>query len=158
MEQVKKARQVRPKANVAAVDLASRIQAAAMTLLAEGYAQSLWDYFGRIDPAAIANQRVTKDKLPQRLRAAAEQPQIITVQGRGERKGGTYLIVPMETVAEALEAQVEDREFVPITQLLRRIGGDVKIPEMAPRRSNWQQRQEPVEMVEPEVEKLVDRD
>lgn len=99
----------------------------------------------------VTSQRVTKDKLPQRLRAAAERPQIITVQGRGERRGGTYLIVPMETVAETLEAQV-NRGFVPITQLLRRIGGDVKIPDIAPRRSGWRKRQGPVKMVEPDAE------
>ena len=146
-----KAWKVRSKADVVAGNLASRIQAAARTLLSEGHTQSLWHYFERTDPAAIANQRVTKDKLPQRLRAAAERPQIITVRGRGERKGGTYLIVPMETVAGILEAQV-DRGFVPITQLLRRIGGDVKIPDITPRRSGWQRRQGPVEMVEPDAE------
>lgn len=151
MEQEKNTPQVPTHADAAAVDLALRIQAAAKTLLAEGHAQKLWDYFGRIDSAAIANQCATGRKLAERLRAAVERPQIITVPGRGQHKGGTYLILPMETVAETLEAQV-DRGFVPITQLLRKIGCGVKIPDMAPRRSGWEQRQGPVKMVEPDVE------
>jgi hypothetical protein len=92
-------------------------------------------YFTSLDASAIATQRGTKDQLPRRLKAASVMPQIVTVQPRNGEMGGTYLIMPVEKVAETLEARSREEQFVPITVALREIGGDMSIPIFAPRGS-----------------------
>jgi hypothetical protein len=92
----------------------------------------LGGYFMALGENSVASQRDTKDHLPQRLRASAEVPQVVTVQGRGGQKGAAYMIIPLDKMVEALETQTQDEPFVPITASLREIGGDVDLPLLSP--------------------------
>lgn len=92
-------------------------------------------YFLQIGGSSIATQRQTKDQLPATLRESGDRPQIVTVRPRGMKKGGSYLIIPLEKAAEALEAQTDEEPFVPITVSLREIDGHVQMPEITRRGS-----------------------
>jgi len=92
-------------------------------------------YFADFDDGSVATQRDTKDHLHRRLKAAAAGPQVVTVQPRGGEKGGAYVIVPLDTLAEALEARASEERFVPITASLREIGGNLDLPVLKSRGS-----------------------
>ncbi len=110
-----------------------RVREAGAALVRRG--NPVGKYFALIDASSVATQRDTKDQLPRRLKASAVTPQIVTVQSRGGEKGGAYLIIPLETAAETLEARAREEQFVPITASLREIGGDCEIPSVTPRSS-----------------------
>ena len=109
-------------------------------------------YFSMLDDSTIATQRDTKDQLPRRLKAAADAPQVVTVQPRGGEKGGVYVIVPLDTMAEALEVRSREEQFVPITASLRKIGGDVELPTFAPSGSGRRLRASSPSLAAPAVE------
>lgn len=113
--------------------LIKRVRDAGAALAARG--NKIGYYFLQLDDPAVATQRDTKDQLPRRLKASAKEPQVVTVQARGEEEGGAYLIIPLEKMAETLEAQSAEEPFVPITASLREIGGDMRIPAISPRGS-----------------------
>jgi hypothetical protein len=106
--------------------LVKRVRDAGASLVSKGI--KIGHYFSKLDASAIATQRDTKDQLPSRLKAAGKVPQIVTVQARGGEAGGVYLIMPIEKAVEALEVQLGEQHFVPITVALREIGGSVVIP------------------------------
>ncbi|RIA46359.1 hypothetical protein DFR49_0899 [Hephaestia caeni] len=119
----------------------ARVRAAAQGLLAHGNA--IGHYVARIDEHAIATQRDTKDKLPGRLRASSETPQIVTVQARGGERAQAYVIIPIDKFAETLEAAQDDEDdFVPITARMRMIDAGAELPVLSPRRSDRRRRSE----------------
>lgn len=107
-----------------------RVREAGAALVRRG--SPIGNYFLQLDASSIATQRDTKDQLPRKLKASMVAPQVITVQPRGGEKGGAYLIIPLDKVAETLEAREREEQFVPITASLREIGGDTEIPVFAP--------------------------
>lgn len=126
-----------------------RVREAGAALLRRG--NPIGRYFVQLDASAIATQRDTKDQLPRRLKAAALAPQIVTVQARSGEKGGAYLIIPLDKMAETLEAQAREEPFVPITASLREIGGDIEIPAFAPRGSGRRLRSSSPSLTEPAI-------
>lgn len=108
-----------------------RMHRAAKTLSRHG---EYWaGYFAKTDFDDVATQRDTKTHLNKRLKASTFVPQVVTVQARGGKEGGTYVIVPMETMVKTLEASAKEEAFVPITAAMREIGGDIDLPVLTPR-------------------------
>lgn len=128
----------RRKMPEATQDLLERAREAGDLLVRQG--NRIGHYFLKMGPGSIATQRDTKDQLPRRLKASAEEPMIVTVQPRAGEEGGAYVIVPLEMMVEALEAQGGRKPFVPITARLREIGGNLEIPAIVPRGSGRRKR------------------
>jgi hypothetical protein len=127
-----------------------RVRAAGHALIQRGV--PLGRYFSLLDDSAVATQRDTKDHLPRKLKAAAKAPQVVTVQPRGGEKGGAYVIIPLDTMAEMLERQAREEQFVPITASLREISGDTEIPVFASRGSGRRRRSSSTSLVAPASE------
>lgn len=128
----------RPRKSDPTPTLIERVRNAGAALAEKGH--EVGRYFQQLDSGSVATQRETKDQLPRRLKASSREPQIVTVQARGEEEGGTYLILPLEKMAETLEAQGEEEPFVPITASLREIGDGMEIPVISPRGSGRRMR------------------
>lgn len=105
--------------------LLSRMRIASQKLAVHN--RKLGKYFVNLDEPSVDNQRSVKDKLPQKLRDSEKAIQVITVRKRGANKGGTFVILPLDLMAETLEAQVEEVDFVPILDLLREVGDGVEL-------------------------------
>ncbi len=87
--------------------------------------EPLGDYFSGVTAADVRTQRDTKTTLAQRLKDSRVHPQFVTVRGRGGDADSQYVILPVDRVAELLEAKVEDLDesFVPITRRMRDCDG-----------------------------------
>lgn len=118
-----------------------RIRDAAATMRRAGSTEGLWSYLERIGDEQTASLSAFKHDLAERLSAAEESPQIVSVQGRGNRAGGAYLIVPLAMGADLLDALQEEQEFTPITQKLRMIGDNIDLEGFDLKASGWRRRQ-----------------
>lgn len=105
--------------------LLSRVRIASQKLAVHN--RRLGKYFVNLDEPSVDSQRSVKDKLPQKLRDSEKAIQVITVRKRGANNGGTFVILPLDLMAETLEVQVEDVDFVPVLDLLREVGDGVEL-------------------------------
>jgi len=119
-------------------ELIGRLMKAGSRMAESGF--MLGSYFSHIGEDNIATQRTTKDKIGSRLRAADEKVQIVTVQGRNGEPAAIYGIVDLAVLTAAVEAVVEEPPFVPITAMMRQIGGDVDFAAFKPVKSGRRMR------------------
>ncbi|KKN86184.1 hypothetical protein LCGC14_0270530 [marine sediment metagenome] len=107
-------------------DIVNRLKSVGALLMRKGISGGA--YFSGTSLNDIASQRDTKDHFAERLRNAANTPQVITVRARKDEPERTYMIVELDKITNLAESLEVEEDFETISEYAMRIIGDDPIP------------------------------